>query len=376
MENEINLQISNLCDDGEFLWFTAYSFGILYKMNKVDMKPIFVTCFEVENMSEIRLYSDIVLWNDYLILTPLRAKNIVVFNKITEEKTYIQIDVPNNDYINGYSGWNYYSAQLFEHYIYFFPHQRTAVLQLNLLDFSMKIVNQFVNDVLNVYDLQYPRLYSKTRLVGSKLYAPISGGNKLQIIDLYDHTSSLIDLKDKKATYSDAFVYRDCVYLSPLEGTGIAYVNTQTGQQSIIPIKQADKPYIHYLGIMKSGNQLMFIPEYHGNITLLDTDANTISDTNDNYIESILDNYDDVFKYESKYMTFIEGESESYLYSNAKGLLIKIENENIKCFTIRTEIREEIKRLILKSKIESDNIIQESYIYTIDSFLDILTDIK
>lgn len=370
LKNEIDLQISNLYDDGKYLWFTAYTFGALYKMNKEVMHPEFVAYFEQEKMTEIRLYSDIISWNKFLIFTPLRAKKIAIFNKLTENISYIEIDIPENDCIKGYSGWNYYSAQLVGDCIYFFPHQRKCILRLDLLSQTIEGISEWTNDILTSYSLKRPRLYSKTRLIGNKVFAPISGTNILQIIDLQNKKTKIIETQDKEACYCDSFVIRDSVYLSPLEGAKIACLNIKTGKQDFFPVHEANPPHIQYIGILRHNNKLLFIPQYHGNITFMDIDTKIISDTNNNELEDKLLYFNDAFMDESKYMCFTQEEKEPFMYCNHKGALIKIGCEEAHTYKIKTILSEDVKKKLMLLKIESGDILREGEIYNLNNYLE------
>lgn len=317
-----DLEFENLHEDEKYLWFTAFHFNGLFRMDKSEWEPQFVGIFPEEDVEGFRLYSKIIEHGDKLYFTPLRARQIAVYDKKKNSFYKISFEELEIGYLADYSGWNFYDAQLYGDSIYFFPHQRTAVLQYNVKNEELKVISAWVSEIVDKYDLIQPRVFYRTEMKDGIVYAPVSGCNLLECIDLNTKQVELHEIGRRGSTYSDICIIGTKGYICPFNGEEIIEwdVLAQKEKKALVFTKKNNE-YIYFQGMCKLGKKVFVFPEYYDHVIEIDSDTSKI----EKKLENVFDrDYIENYKYmnpenptECRYTFCYESQGKIYAYCYA-----------------------------------------------------------
>ena len=235
---DICLHFENLYDDGECFWFTEDRFNALFKMDKEIWEAEYVGRFPNEADTGIRLYAEIVGYEDKLYFTPLYAQEIGVYDKANRTFSKISFAELEIGFVEG-SGRaaNFYSAHLIGTCIYFMPHERTAVLKYDLEKDTVQAIHSWGRKITENYPLSAPRLAFQSVYANGWIYAPIAGGNLVAAFDVEKETTEIVETGDEENTYFDACLWKNRLFLVPLQGqeiVGLRLLDMQADRKSVV----------------------------------------------------------------------------------------------------------------------------------------------
>lgn len=263
-ENEISknalvLRFENLYDDGECFWFTADDYNALFKMDKDTWKAEYIGKFPNENDIGFRLYAEIIEYGGRLFFTPLYAKEIGVYDKRNRTFSKIAFDEVGISFIKD-SGQaaSFYSAHLIGRCIYFMPLERNAVLKYDITNNTVYAIYSWVDAVIEKYELTAPRLTFKSVYANGCIYAPISGSNLLEVIDIASGRVSVLEIGMKGTTYFAIGFLKDSAIIVPLQGTHIIRLRLSDMEITEIPLEESNT--YQFFSIEMCGDKLYAIP--------------------------------------------------------------------------------------------------------------------
>ncbi len=149
----MKIGIEGSCVDGNYLWFSLDQVNGLCKMNLDTYEIEYVSMIPGEKAQMKFLFSDIKKYRDYLVLTPMNAKAVIIYNTKTEE--FKRIPLTTNFIRNEvkYEGWSgFFSSVILGDYIYMIPYKFPAILSINLITFRCDYYDSFMNDIIQEYD--------------------------------------------------------------------------------------------------------------------------------------------------------------------------------------------------------------------------------
>ena len=327
-KNYQDLEFENLYEDSEYLWFTAFHFNGLFKMDKLNWRPQFVGVFPNEALDGLRLYSTIVEYEDKLFFTPLQAKEIAVYDKNANIFSKISFEELKIEYLDGYTGWNFYDAKLHGDSIYFFPHQRMAVLRYNIKNKELEAIPGWVTAITKEYHLNAPRVYYRTAIKEDIIYAPVSGCNLLEIINLKTGQIKLHEIGKKGSTYSDICISGTKGYICPFDGEEFVEWDLTSGKEmKLLQFSNENAEIIHFQGINKLENKLYAFPEYYEKVIEIDEiNEEIIQDSENVFNTDYIDNdkfMNPSYPIESRYTCCYEAFEKIYAYCYTTRRLIE-----------------------------------------------------
>lgn len=378
-----DVEFENLYEDEKYFWFTAFHFNGLFRMGKSEWKPQFVGAFPNEDLAGFRLYSKIIEYENKLYFTPLRAKEIAIYDKeknVFYKKSFEELKI---GYLSAYSGWNFYDAQLYRDNIYFFPHQRTAVLQYDLKRKKLKGISTWVSKITDRHTLLQPRVFYRTAMKGGRIYAPVSGSNLLECIDLETEQVEIYEIGKKGSTYSDICIAGSNAYICPFDGGEIIEWDILVKKEKkAIAFTEKNNGSIYFQSICKLGGKVYVFPEYFKEVIEIDAGSGEIEKTLENvFHEEYLKN--DIFMdlekpIECKYTFGYELHGKIYAYCYVTRRLTehgekrsKSERVSIDCENVKNEEYVKFKRLYVRELFEDRNKLSlENSSYSLDNFLE------
>lgn len=152
----MGIGIHGACVIDDKLWFS------LSQANGLCTFDLKTECFEYisripeEDFQKEFLYSDIKLWGDVLVMTPMNAKNIALYNVKTGifEMVPFDADVVKRklDYL-GYG--SFYSSKVVKDSAYFIPYYFPAIVKLDLRTERLTYLENWINKFIDEYDRKY-----------------------------------------------------------------------------------------------------------------------------------------------------------------------------------------------------------------------------
>ncbi len=332
---KIALKFENLYDDGDFLWFTEFRMNALFKMDKKTWTPEFVLSFPGEKANGVRLFRNIIGYNDKLIFTPFGAKKIAVYDKTNGMLKQIDIEAYAGEFIDNSDGeWNYASGILVNGSIYYFPHKRKNIIRYDPETDIVEALPHWSECVLKYKPFQIPLLYYNVCVKDGKIYAPVSGANLLEIIDIQTEKIDILEIGAENNTYFDVAFHDNKLYMIPLLGDKIATFNTLKNEQELYSIDQKFSGHFQLYSIHIIDGFIYIVPMQYKEFLVFKITANGIEKTELSAFSSF--KYNDE-KY-ANYFSYFEGgtviDNKLYMYN-------AVTNEecvyNAECGILRTQ---------------------------------------
>lgn len=377
------LLFENLYDDGKYYWFTSWDFNALFRVDKSTWQAEYIASFPNEEIDGFRLYATIIEFEDNLLFTPLRAKEIAIYNKKSGNISKISFNNMDIGYLKGYSGWNYYSAHMYKDYIYLLPHQRTAAIKYNIKTGTISTITDWIKSVTNNYVLTAPRFIFRSILQSGKIYAPISGCNLLEKIDLETQNVQIIECGEKGNTYADICNLGEKYYIAPLTGNQIVEYDEIRGTITTYLYRGKNDNKIQFWGIVATNGKAFLFPNmYESVMTITAGNGKIMIQKDDNFLE--IENKKEYQFNQSEYIYCTEKKGKISALNYKSGKIMEISDDgntkNINTIQLSRNSIDKIKSLFeevwgaflekMKKGFmleETENIALKRYLYLIKS---------
>lgn len=172
--------------DGEYGWFSAGPFNGLCKVNLNTGETKIISEIPNERKSGVYLYNGIKKIDDKLILTPLNANEIAIYN--IETKEFIKIS-PNQG--NNQHSYLLKSA-ICNEYIYMTPHKFRPIIRYDLKTREIKSYSDCLKVLRNPsFDINKPLFYDCVQIKEDILLMPCAQDNKILEFNIKTETTKL-----------------------------------------------------------------------------------------------------------------------------------------------------------------------------------------
>lgn len=166
--NFVKMIFESAIVDKNNLYFFCKDLNLLCQQNLESGKCIILGSIPEEEIFSERLCGDIQRYEDILILIPLRAKYVWLYNLSTAKWSKIVIPVKKCDY-------QYFDSHIYDNTLYMIGYWQNNIISINLEDFT---INVFVE-----FDSEYHLGYSSV-IVNGKLYVVSQNCQEIKAIEL------------------------------------------------------------------------------------------------------------------------------------------------------------------------------------------------
>jgi len=128
-EENKSLNFEDCLIENNSMWFAATNYNGLFKYNITSDKTEFMGKFPNEDSSGERLYGSLVKYKDYIVFSPMRAKEIAVYNIVTLEFEKYQLNKTEQKY-NEDGKFN--PIVVYENYVFICVEECAAIVKLDL----------------------------------------------------------------------------------------------------------------------------------------------------------------------------------------------------------------------------------------------------
>ncbi len=145
--------IQGSCVDGKHLWFSLEQANGLCRMDLETNDVEYIGMFVDEPSQQDYLFADIKKYNDFLILTPMNALGVAIYN-ITN-RTFSRIPLSTETIRNqtGFEKWSaFYTSIILDEYIYMLPYRFPGIMRIDLITMDVEYDDAFMDDIVRDYD--------------------------------------------------------------------------------------------------------------------------------------------------------------------------------------------------------------------------------
>lgn len=206
----------NLYDDGEYYWFTVWSYNALFRMDKKNWLAEYMGSFSNAKLSEGRLYEQIIEYDNKLYFTPGLAKSIGVYDKKSGNFSNIDYSVLQSDKTEGVIELDFYSASKYNGCIYFFPHQKDYILKLEVKTGKIMRI-PFLNDDIQANSIGVTWFFGIC-VQNNTVYAPFNGVNAVLKLDMSNDEITVYEVGEPGMGFADICFDGENFWLAPMHG--------------------------------------------------------------------------------------------------------------------------------------------------------------
>ena len=261
------LMFEDLVVEEEYSWFTCWNYNSLFKMENKSDKAECVLSFENEELGEERLFSKIVCDKNKLYFIPLRSKALYSYDKENGDVSRFDIEEARLGKIEGYSGWNFYSAHLYNNKIYMLPYQRKNLLIFDIETETFEYIDIQYDEYMKDKSNYGGRFIFQSLLVEDKIYAPLAGNSSVACFDLKDNTIKYYLIESENQGFADISYDGKNMIIVPLVGYEIIKWNHKENiviKKVVIDKKGNDK--ITFWGSEIYGDHIYLFPNEYDRV--------------------------------------------------------------------------------------------------------------
>lgn len=263
----------NLYDDGEYYWFTSWSYNALFRMEKKSWLVEYIGSFPKEKLNADRLYANIVEYENKLYFTPSHAKYIGVFDKKSRTFSNIDYSLRQLDELDKSIEWNFYPACEYNGCIYFFPHQREYILKLEAATGKMTKIPFITDDlkVRNIGGTWFFGIYVQDNIV----YAPFNGVNAVLNLNMSNDEVYIYEVGEQGTGFADMCYDGENFWLAPMHGSEIVKWDNKKNISERIPFTiNGNRDYVFW-GCEFLNNVVYLIPNAYNKVLTIEINSNT-----------------------------------------------------------------------------------------------------
>lgn len=262
---EYKLSCGSLYEDETYCWFSELQFNAFYRVEKATMKPEFLFHFPEEALTQERLFGKPEKVGDWLVFSPVSAKNIVLYNLRTKEvKTLPLKKVLDARRLKFVQGYKFANIIVKETIVYLIPSTYPAIVKLDLSTMSIKYLDQWVDKVENVLaqdrNVHMNAYFTSGITSQNKILLPFACVNQLCSFNTEKESFELLEIKGDAAAFNgiafDGFNY----WLTPKIGATVTKWNPETGETQCLELENSwpDGPPIVQSPLI-AGNKLQLM---------------------------------------------------------------------------------------------------------------------
>lgn len=331
---------------GEFIWCTLGGFNTLLKININTKKAVYVCVIPGEEFQKERLYSDIQCYENKLILIPMAAKDIAIYNIYDGHFIKIKLKMQEEGKSLYKQNYKFSKCIIYKSYAYVFCVSYPAIIKINLKDYSVQYLNEWLK-FFEGKDKDKTKVYFRNIYrVCNKVYLASCCCNLVMEFDIEREKFSMHRVGKTGDIFSDIVLCGDKVYISQLLKREILVLNKQNWCEiERIGLETKISTSIE----MKTWkNKVYYFPVNMNSILIIES-SNCIKELD------LQDKGSIVYK-------VINKESNCYFITEKNFSMGKYSMENNKVKYVKIQINKDLKNAGLKKYILMNQIFNECYI--------------
>ena len=263
-----SLQFENLYDDGQYLWFTAYNFNALFKMDKQTLKAEYMGSFPGEKTIGFRLFREIVAHDGKLYFAPGSAEKIGVYDIRGGSFSSIEFD---NESKALSTNRKFTFACVYEDEIFFVGNSYPAIISYDVSSGLVRRYDDWVEQAAKIRTGKDGHYFRRGEVLGNTLLLPLCRADAIVEFDMDERKSTIRKLRTGCSGFVDICVNNEQVWLAALsENTMVCWNRADnTISKYEIPDIKCELPnvsdpseYAGYCHLLKIGGELYHLPMY------------------------------------------------------------------------------------------------------------------
>ena len=220
LEAEKNIYAYDCVEHNDNMWILSGMDNYLYSMSKSGQ----VNRYQIpdECVDGVRLYNEIVVYENKLILVPYRANEIAVFD--TEQHKFQKIKY--DDYLNT----RFVHGVIWKNYIYMIPSIGNHILKINTDTYSISYDNDLIREIVCECNKTENLFFNGIVQQDNMLFIASCQTNKVLIINLEKESSECKIVGEPGDNYWTMCFCAGSFWLASNEGRFITKWNYETGE--------------------------------------------------------------------------------------------------------------------------------------------------
>ena len=251
---------------GDFIYFISKDINIVFKLEIETGKTEVVDSIPEESISEKRLGSKIIYWNNELIFAPMRVKKIWRYN--IQTKIWRGIERKKLD--NWSEQREMFQAILYKDKCFFIGSAYPAIIVLNLQNDLVEYIEEpykkYKKIEADIVDCYFRTDYVQ---IGTKLYLACCKTNNIMEFDLETYAYKYFTVGSPNNTYAGIANDGNYFYLAPRKCGPIVIWNGESDWREIdLPKEIKDKDTFWFGGVVEKRGEIVFFA-YAGDKTII-----------------------------------------------------------------------------------------------------------
>lgn len=255
MQEEMRYKLScvKLYEDEDFYWFSEMQFNGFYKVDKKTLESELLFHFPEESLGAELLFQDIAKVGDWFVFSPLRAKNIVLYNEKTKEVKSLSLkNVDLENKVKYIPSVKFSSLFVYDDSVFFVPFTYPAIVKLDMTACTLTYLESPIEQIEQVLaENRHPFLNFYFGLaIGAedKIYLPVACGSYVAIFHMSTMHFALHPIRGTMLAFHNICKKGDLVYLGPRIGSDLSCWNEKTGDVETITLsleENMDRSFVH-----------------------------------------------------------------------------------------------------------------------------------
>lgn len=269
----------NITIKEEKAYFFSYEMDGLFEIDFFQQSCKYLTSYGISESGVHRLFSNVLIYCDWLVCIPMRAEYVMAFNKRTKEKIFVHIPKVGQTYKKDAK---FLSAHIIGESLYMVGHAYPGVVKINLKTWASELVLDFVN----VYTKEISKekdLFRYSQLVDNKwIIMPSAFSNDLFVFDITTNYLEKKNIGKIELGFSSVYVQDDYFWLFPLYQNEILKWNYKTEECFRYYIsnenKKDDCSKMRFSNYIILDNYIVLIPMWDYNFVIIDKHTGEIKE--------------------------------------------------------------------------------------------------
>lgn len=223
--------IEAICLDGECIWCTAGNYGILFRVNINTGKMDYISEISAEEFRKKRLYSDIQRYNEKLLLVPISANTITIYNIDSKTFDEIKLEEPKENFHLYKSDYKFSRCIIYGAFAYLFSITFPAIIRIDLTNYNVRYLDQWIGffegKVINKKHVYFRNIYNNN----NKIYFASCCSNLVVEFNMKKETFSMYEVGKYDDCFSDIVFCEGKIYVSLLYKREILVLDAKSWEE-------------------------------------------------------------------------------------------------------------------------------------------------
>lgn len=259
------LYIYELAVHEDSAWFCNGTYCALFRLDLKSYEIELETFLPSDSKDEVLQYGAIVYYNNKLIMAPLNAKNVLIYDLNTKQIDKIELDF--SDFCEDQRSYLFACIHIYEDSAFLFPARYPAIVKIDLNTYEVKYINGWYQNFLNMHINPEDVIFFRISLKNDEVcILPCWQNDYILEINLKTEEYEIFSLKCKKKELADV-VYDDGIYWVTLKNESriIRYDNFHKYLSSEI-VNIDMEPDLDFGYLINQGRYIYRIPFMRGKI--------------------------------------------------------------------------------------------------------------